>query len=531
MPPKEDKPVDAVATAAAAAGTKKDEKKEEKPVDPVVAAMTELKSAMQTMEKAVSTKEGRYMSRVIRQVTKLRRMLSKTVLTKATETYIASDSAVREQLMAYLAGMADDAMQVDAPAAQPESAVKKEEEPAEKTEEEKAKEKEAKEKEKEEAAFFKKMQGLPEAEIFVQLLYTIFLLDKKSVTEATSASASLIQRAQQFNRRTTDQLLSKGYFYWARCIELTGRSAQIRSELLSAYRTATLKHDQIGQATLLNLLLRNYLEFNLYEQADTLMRKTSFPEGDASNNQLARYLYYTGRIKAVQLEYTDAFRNLQQAARKAPQASALGFRKTVHKLIVIVQLLLGEIPDRSIFSQKGMVAALKPYLQICQAVRVGDLASFHKAMQEHGETFKSDQTYSLIVRLRHNVIKTGLKKINMAYSHISLADVCSKLALDSVQDTEYIVAKCIQDGVIDAIIDHQAQTMMSKANLDIYSTSDPQVQLHKRVAFCLDMHNQAIKAMRYAENTKAEWESAEERRERLKQEEEMMTSMEEDDDF
>ena len=51
------------------------------------------------------------------------------------------------------------------------------------------------------------------------------------------------------------------------------------------------------------------------------------------------------------------------------------------------------------------------------------------------------------------------------------------------------------------------------------------------MAFCLDMHNQALKAMRYAENTKAEWESAEERRERLKQEEEMMNSMEEEDDF
>jgi 26S proteasome regulatory subunit N3 len=41
-----------------------------------------------------------------------------------------------------------------------------------------------------------------------------------------------------------------------------------------------------AQATLLNLLLRNYLEFNLYEQADTLIRKTTFPEGDASNNQV-----------------------------------------------------------------------------------------------------------------------------------------------------------------------------------------------------------------------------------------------------
>lgn len=47
-------------------------------------------------------------------------------------------------------------------------------------------------------------------------------------------------------------------------------------------------------------------------------------------------------------------------------------------------------------------------LSLCgQAVRVGDLEAFHKAMQEHAETFKADKTYSLIVRLRHNVIKTG----------------------------------------------------------------------------------------------------------------------------
>jgi len=85
--------------------------------------------------------------------------------------------------------------------------------------------------------------------------------------------------------------------------------------------------------------------------------------------------------------------------------------------------------------------------------------------------------------------------------------------------------------VIDASIDHANKTMVSKANLDVYSTAEPQAQFHKRVAFCLDMHNQAVKAMRYADTTKAEWESAEERRERLKQEEEMMNAMEEDDDY
>lgn len=53
------------------------------------------------------------------------------------------------------------------------------------------------------------------------------------------------------------------------------------------------------QATLLNLLLRNYLEFNLYEQADTLIRKTTFPEGDASNNQVTSHINPAAAIRCI----------------------------------------------------------------------------------------------------------------------------------------------------------------------------------------------------------------------------------------
>jgi 26S proteasome regulatory subunit N3 len=55
----------------------------------------------------------------------------------------------------------------------------------------------------------------------------------------------------------------------------------------------------------MNIILRSYLHENLYEQARNFIVKTTFPE-QASNNQYARYLYYLGRIKAVQLEYSEA---------------------------------------------------------------------------------------------------------------------------------------------------------------------------------------------------------------------------------
>jgi hypothetical protein len=78
------------------------------------------------------------------------------------------------------------------------------------------------------------------------------------------------------------------------------QSDTIRPTLLTLYRTACLHHDEMSQAVLINLLLRNYLDSNLIQQANTLASKTTFPES-ASNNQFCRFLYYMGRIQVHSL--------------------------------------------------------------------------------------------------------------------------------------------------------------------------------------------------------------------------------------
>merc|ERR1711920_674119 len=199
--------------------------------------------------------------------------------------------------------------------------------------------------------------------------------------------------------------------------------------------------------TLLNLLLRNYLAYNLYEQALKFVQKTNFPES-RPNAQYARYLLYIGQIKAVQLEYSDSHSKLMQAIRKAPQAPnvALGFKLAAHKLAIIVELLMGGIPERSIFMQKELKEQLRPYYAITQAVRSGDLNAFKEQTQQHQAPFKKDKTLTLINRLRYNVIKTGLRDINLSYSRISLQDVSTKLGLESAQDAAGVVAKAVVDG-------------------------------------------------------------------------------------
>lgn len=102
--------------------------------------------------------------------------------------------------------------------------------------------------------------------------------------------------------------------------------------------------------------------------------------------------------------------------------AAPGFRIQCNKWAILVRLLLGEIPERPVFIQKGMEKALRPYFELTNAVRIGDLELFRTVQEKFSETFAQDRTHNLIVRLRHNVIRTGLRNISISYSRISLPD-------------------------------------------------------------------------------------------------------------
>jgi 26S proteasome regulatory subunit N3 len=91
------------------------------------------------------------------------------------------------------------------------------------------------------------------------------------------------------------------------------------------------------------------------------------------------------------------------------------------------------------------------------------------------------------------VIKTALRMISLAYSRISLKDICLKLHLDSEEDTEYIVAKAIRDGVIDAEVDHENGWMKSTEVGDLYGTDEPRKRFQARIDYCNQLHNESVK--------------------------------------
>ncbi|CAG8959324.1 hypothetical protein HYFRA_00013094 [Hymenoscyphus fraxineus] len=469
-------------------------------VDPVTQAISDIKSNFPLLERAVTLFDARFTLRALRSISSIRKRLTPDILAQViTETYPSNSPAARSLLVALdrenatFAKSSSTEMEIDSESKATKNGKKEQKE------------------------------IIPEVDIFLGILTQIYYLDNKITQKGVVFSAHLAERIHSLNRRTLDSLSARVYFYYSMFAEQmnplppspASPVVSLRPALLSALRTAVLRKDVDTQSTVIVLLLRNYLSTSHITQADLLVTHTKFPD-NASNNQVARYLYYLGRIRAIQLRYTEAQQQLTAATRKAPSSpSAAGFSQSATKLKLVVELLMGDIPERATFRVASMERALEPYLQLVQAVRVGLLGEFESTIKQHSETFRRDGTYTLILRLRQNVIKTGIRMMSLSYSRISLRDICIRLKLESEESAEYIVAKAIRDGVIEASLDRERGFMKSKEVGDVYATREPGEAFHERIRACLGLHDESVKAMRFPMNQhRLELKNAQEARER-----------------
>ncbi|RYP26293.1 hypothetical protein DL768_011763 [Monosporascus sp. mg162] len=473
-------------------------------VDPVTQAITDIKSNFALLDRAVALFDARFSLRALRSISSLRKRLTPDILAQVVaETFPASaaSAGVAKNLLAAvgkqdvpLGRQSGSEMEVDSDAKSSAKNGKKE-----------------------------AKDVIPEIDIFLSILVQVYLFDSKQFRQGSEFSKQVCDRIHSLNRRTLDSLSAKVYFYYSLfCEQLQplppspqSPVVAIRPTLLAALRTAVLRKDIDTQASVIVLLLRNYLLTSHISQADLLVSHTQFPE-NAANNQVARFLYYLGRIRAIQLRYTEAHEHLTAATRKAPASScALGFSQTATKLLLVVELLMGDIPERATFRATNMEQALHPYFLLVQAVRVGNLEDFETTIADHADTFRRDGTYTLILRLRQNVIKTGIRMMSLSYSRISLRDICIRLHLGSEESAEYIVAKAIRDGVIEATLDREHGFMKSKEVGDVYATREPGEAFHERIRACLSLHDESVKAMRFPMNQhRLELKNAQEARER-----------------
>lgn len=428
---------------------------------PELSLSEEIEQGFGSLQKSAANFDNRYVSKVFRDLGPLRRKIAKdpaSLVSVIAKTYPA-DHPSRANLLAQLPAGADVEIETQ--------------------------------------------EILPEINVYVHLLVQLYLLDVHELDKLDEFNQSVLVLLLSYNRRTLDFIAAKVWFYVARTYELRNDWTSVRPALLSGLRSATLRHDDETTASIITLLLRNYLFTHDISQAANLCEKIVFP-ANAGNALATRYYYYLSRIHTVQLDYSNAHECVVAAIRKAPQTKlARGFLQEATKLNIIIELLMGDIPElRSFRSASGN---LEPYLQVTKAVRLGDLKLFGDVLTKYESVFVKDNNFTLVSRLRQNVIKTGIRMISLLYSKISLKDICIKLHLDSEEATEYIVSKAIRDGVIEASVNHEYGYMQLRELLDVYSTKLPQEVFDHRIRFCLSLHTDSVKAMRYpSDDNKAE---------------------------
>lgn len=353
-----------------------------------------------------------------------------------------------------------------------------------------------------------KIEVAPEINSFVHLLVARYLLDGKKLEELDAFNKKVVipNILAFYNQRTLDLINAKLWFHVVLCDEARGERANLetRSSMIRFLKIASLKHNNETKAMLITLLLRSFLATGEIESAADFMGKVEFPNSaDVSSSLEARFYFYMSKINAIQLDYSTANEYIIAAIRKAPNtANSLGFLQQANKLHCVIELLMGDIPDLSFFHQVGMQRSLEPYYDLSKAVKLGDLKKFTSAIAKYKPQLIKDGNYQLYVRLRSNVIKTGIRIISLTYKKISLRDICLKLRLDSEQTGEYMVSRAIRDGVIEAKINHEQGYIETSELLNVYDTDEPQGTFNERITFVNQLHDESLLAMRYPEDNK-----------------------------
>ncbi|KAH9261372.1 hypothetical protein BASA81_000004 [Batrachochytrium salamandrivorans] len=277
-------------------------------------------------------------------------------------------------------------------------------------------------------------------------------------------------------------------------------SGELLAYVLHTHRNACLTGDVAIQAVTFNLVLRQLILANQVSEAEKFASKAKFPLDQVGNNSQIRYLYYMGRIQALQLEYSASLASLLHAIRKLPANSQAfrGLKLRLYTLATVVTLLTGELPERAWFSQGDFQDQLLPYFDLVKAVREGNLQTFQTVQVAHEVRFKQDQVWTLIQRLHSSVIKTGLKRIGVSYSRISFQDVAHKLELGESGEALYLCIKAIRDGVLDASWIDAEDCLCSAEPQDVYSTTtEPSEAFQRRIIYLLQAHNDAVKGLRF----------------------------------
>ena len=117
-----------------------------------------------------------------------------------------------------------------------------------------------------------------ETQLFVYIIIMMKMVDEKLLQIGKEFADFVYLRMQNVGLRTLDYLCAKALYMISIIYEKNGLLNKIRPMMFESHKNSSLRQDQQGQATAMNIILRSYLDEKLYDQARNFITKTTFPE-------------------------------------------------------------------------------------------------------------------------------------------------------------------------------------------------------------------------------------------------------------
>jgi hypothetical protein len=187
------------------------------------------------------------------------------------------------------------------------------------------------------------------------------------------------------------------------------------AQLMQAYRCSSqtsTREKKLAQLKIVNELFKIYFELNALHLCKNLVNAVNLPtflpfEESFPSSEKVTYHFYVGRLAVFDDDYEGASEHLKYAFERCPKGSSKN-KTACLKYLVPVMLSLGFVPSKKLFAKYK--EALKPYEEVCEAVKTGKLGVLEQALERRKARFVREGTYLVFEKLRLYCLRTLFKK-------------------------------------------------------------------------------------------------------------------------
>jgi len=245
--------------------------------------------------------------------------------------------------------------------------------------------------------------------------------------------------------------------------ESFSRTLNDRKELIPGAPLSEDGSKKVGVLYIVNHLFAMYFRLNTLRLCKNLVRPVESRNLHMSGNKgdMVTYRYFVGRLNMFEDLYELAEENLNYALEHCHKDAVRNKRKILNYLIP-VKLMRGRLPSVELLVKYNLVE----YIPLVDAIRKGDLKTFHITLQDNQDQFIRRGTYLLLEKCKSVCYRNLFKRIHLVTEKYQIPlEIVIKaikwLGIDmDVDEVECVLANLIFKGAIRGYISHSKRILV-----------------------------------------------------------------------